>query len=245
MAKESTPAPVFEGKVTHVSDGDTFKFNFQGLELTVRLAEVDSPEKAQPYGDVAKAALTKLILNKTVKVTQQAKDRYGRIVGHVHTGRTWVNQTMLEEGHVWAYSQYLENPEFPKIQETAKRAKLGLWALPKAQQVPPWEWREKQREKEAALTSNTTSSPTTTSTKTTSSTSNSTSNSSTTSTPKKTTSTNSTNTSSSKTYTAPVADNNQDLAKQNRGSRRGKFIIFLLIMAAIAYAGWYVSTHGG
>ncbi len=237
MAKESTPSPVFEGKVTHVSDGDTFKFNFQGLELTVRLAEVDSPEKAQPYGDIAKAALTKLILNKTVKVTQQAKDRYGRIVGHVRSGRTWVNQTMLEEGHVWAYSQYLENAEFPKIQEKAKHAKLGLWALPKAQQVPPWEWREKQRAKEAALTSTTTSSSTTTNTKTTSSTSNS----STTSTPKKTTSTNSTNTNSSNVYTA----NNQDLAKQNRGARRVKFIIFLLIMAGLAYAGWYISTHGG
>lgn len=245
MAKESTPPPVFEGKVTHVSDGDTFKFNFQGLELTVRLAEVDSPEKAQPYGDIAKAALTKLILNKTVKVSQQAKDRYGRIVGHVHSGRTFVNQVMLEEGHVWAYSQYLENPEFPKIQEKAKRAKLGLWALPKAQQVPPWEWREKQREKEAALSpSGTTSTTTTSSSKPTGSTSSS----STSSAPKKTTSTtssstsSSTKTSSSKNYSAPVADNNQDLAKQNRGSRRGRFIIFLLIMAGLAYAGWYISN---
>ena len=40
----------FEGKVTGIKDGDTYKVFYNGSEQTIRLAHIDCPEKKQPFG---------------------------------------------------------------------------------------------------------------------------------------------------------------------------------------------------
>ncbi|EIJ41193.1 micrococcal nuclease-like nuclease [Beggiatoa alba B18LD] len=148
----STKKNLLEAKVTHVSDGDTLKANCDnGLTITVRLDSIDAPEKAQPYGAEAKEALATLVLNKDIKIEQTAQDRYGRIVGKVYRGRTYVNEEMVKNGHAWVYQQYANEPTFAKLEEKAQQAKLGLWALPKAKRMPPWEWRKLQKEKSEAI----------------------------------------------------------------------------------------------
>ncbi|QGX03526.1 thermonuclease family protein [Beggiatoa leptomitoformis] len=149
----NTKKTLIEAKVTHVSDGDTLKADCNGLSITVRLDSIDAPEKAQPYGEEAKLALTALVLHKDVKIEQTAKDRYGRIVGKVFRGRTYVNEEMIKNGHAWFYVQYANEPEFQKLSEKAQHAKLGLWALPKAKRIPPWEWRKQKQEKSEAIQS--------------------------------------------------------------------------------------------
>ncbi len=48
---------VFEGRVVGVSDGDTITVLVGGHEqIKVRLAEIDAPEKAQPFGQRSKQA---------------------------------------------------------------------------------------------------------------------------------------------------------------------------------------------
>jgi endonuclease YncB( thermonuclease family) len=51
-----------------------------------RLAEIDAPEKRQPFGERSKQSLSDLVYGKRVKVNQQDVDRYGRVVGRVYTG---------------------------------------------------------------------------------------------------------------------------------------------------------------
>ena len=72
-------AQTIEGKVVYVSDGDTFHVLIaNGDRLKVRLAEVDCPEKDQPYGLEAKEYVLNLIKNEIVTLNVTSTDKYGR-----------------------------------------------------------------------------------------------------------------------------------------------------------------------
>jgi endonuclease YncB( thermonuclease family) len=78
-----------------VSDGDTLTIlNDRKQQIKVRLAEIDTPESAQPYGTRAKQELSRLVHGKTVIVKVRDIDRYGRIVGRVYEGGIDVNAEM-------------------------------------------------------------------------------------------------------------------------------------------------------
>jgi len=48
---------------------------------------------------------------------------------------------MVRGGHAWVYRQYATDQGLYAMENDAKQNKRGLWALPEAQQVPPWQWR--------------------------------------------------------------------------------------------------------
>jgi hypothetical protein len=48
---------------------------------------------------------------------------------------------MIRQGQAWVYRQYLRDRSLLALEEEAKQARHGLWALPEAEQVPPWQWR--------------------------------------------------------------------------------------------------------
>ena len=67
------------GKVINVKDGDTVvildtDFN----KYTVRVADIDCPEKRQPFGNRAKQFTSKEILGKTVLIKVKNIDRHRR-----------------------------------------------------------------------------------------------------------------------------------------------------------------------
>jgi micrococcal nuclease len=74
-------ASIYEGKVVGVLDGDTLTVLISGGQIKVRLAEIDAPEKQQPFGQRSKQSLSDLVYGKRVKVNQEDRDRYGRVVG--------------------------------------------------------------------------------------------------------------------------------------------------------------------
>lgn len=134
------------GKVVGVTDGDTLTLLSAGnVQTRVRLAEIDAPEKSQPYGDRAKQALSDLTFNKDVRVEVVDTDRYGRTVGKIFVGSMAVNTELVRQGAVWVYRQYLRDQSLLAIEDEARAARRGLWALPEAQRVPPWEWRHAGR----------------------------------------------------------------------------------------------------
>lgn len=138
-------ASQFRGKVVGVSDGDTITVLVERRPMKVRLAEIDTPEKGQPYGARAKQALSELVFGKLVTGVEQTIDRYGRTVGRVYIGGLDVNAELVRGGHAWVYRQYAKDQNLYRLEAAAKTAGQGLWGLPEAQRVPPWEWRHRDR----------------------------------------------------------------------------------------------------
>ena len=78
--------------VTRVIDGDTFRTSSR--KHSVRLANVNAPEKGRKGGAKATQQLKSLIQGKKVEVKTIARDVYGRAVAEVKVGRKSVNKQM-------------------------------------------------------------------------------------------------------------------------------------------------------
>jgi endonuclease YncB( thermonuclease family) len=131
------------GRVVGVADGDTLTvLDDMNQQHRIRLAGIDAPEKAQPFGQAAKKMLSELCYNKEATVEVLNKDRYGRTVGDVNCDRVNANAEMVNSGHAWVYRHYDKGFEsFYVIEKSAKEARIGLWA--DESPIPPWEWRRK------------------------------------------------------------------------------------------------------
>lgn len=138
---------VFSARVVGVTDGDTVKvLDEQKRQHTVRLAEIDAPERGQPWGDRSKQALSALVFGKVVAVEQTDTDRYGRMVGRISSDGRDVNRTMVEQGAAWAFRRYLKDHTLIETEAQARRKRVGLWSMSDAQTVAPWDWRRGVRE---------------------------------------------------------------------------------------------------
>ena len=78
--------------VTRVIDGDTFRTSSR--KHSVRLANVNAPEKGRKGGFKATQQLKSLIQSKKVEVETIARDKYGRSVARVKVDGKSVNLAM-------------------------------------------------------------------------------------------------------------------------------------------------------
>lgn len=149
-ATEETPTAsigeVLTGKCTYVQDGDSLKLIPDGEteEIRVRLYGIDAPEKGQEFSNQSREQLRKLTQKKNIRVEVQDIDHYGRYIGKVYVGSTYVNQEMLRTGLAWYYGHHADNDkdtDLQKAQQSAQKADKGLWSNPNA--VSPRQFREK------------------------------------------------------------------------------------------------------
>lgn len=137
-------AEPFPAKVVAITDGDTIKVLTSKKELIkIRLSEIDTPERKQPWGSRAKQALSDLAFDKAVTVIPVVKDRYGRLVAHIQVDGISVSHELVRNGNAWVYRRYMKDESLLDLEANAKKMKLGLWGLPQAEQTPPWKWRRK------------------------------------------------------------------------------------------------------
>jgi endonuclease YncB( thermonuclease family) len=71
---------VHQGKVVRIVDGDTLVLLVDEKQFKIRLSDIDTPERKQPFGTRAKQALSELAFGKQAQVVEVTVDRYGRIV---------------------------------------------------------------------------------------------------------------------------------------------------------------------
>ena len=132
-------AEVFTAGVVGVLDGDTILVRHEGKTTKVRLANIDAPEKAQPFGKQARLSLRELVYKKQVQIDGRAVDQYGRIVALVTSEGLDVNREQLKRGMAWEYSYRHSDESYIALQSEAQQAQRGLWAAPDPQ--APWQWR--------------------------------------------------------------------------------------------------------
>jgi micrococcal nuclease len=132
-------------KVVGVKDGDTLVLlSPDNQNITVRLAEVDCPEKNQAFGQAAKQFTSNLCFGKRVQLIVSQKDRYGRTVGQVLLeDGTNVNYEIVKNGYAWQYLAYSNNMELAGLEQHARENKLGLWQ--DINPVAPWNFRKEEK----------------------------------------------------------------------------------------------------
>ena len=138
-------ATTFTARVVRVKDGDSLVVERHDVKRTseIRLAGIDAPELAQPWGIQSRTALRRMVQDRSVRVEVTDRDAYGRLVGRVWQGRTHVNAALAAGGNAWAFDRYLKDREIRAGQNRARRERRGLWALPPEQRLPPPTWRDR------------------------------------------------------------------------------------------------------
>ncbi|WP_345214207.1 thermonuclease family protein [Mucilaginibacter gynuensis] len=129
-------------KVVKIKDGDTIELLSSDFKnITIRLAEIDCPEKAQAYGQAARQFTAQLCFGKEVRIQGGTQDRYGRTVATVLlTDGTNINNELVKNGYAWQYKAYSKNnPELAALEQQAREAHLGLWQ--DANPTEPWNFR--------------------------------------------------------------------------------------------------------
>jgi micrococcal nuclease len=122
------------------SDGDTLVVRDGNVKTVLRLAEIDAPERMQPYSQVAWRNLTALCKDKPIEFTLVTIDRFGRTVAHVRCDGVHVNWRQVQDGLAWCFHKYLTQPGVClPLEREARDAKRGLWR--DAESVAPWTFR--------------------------------------------------------------------------------------------------------
>lgn len=104
-APVTIPEIDFTGRVTRITDGDTFWLNSR--EVSIRVWGLDAPERGKPGGSAATAELTRLIADRALQCRQRDIDRYRRIVGQcfLADGRD-IAAAMISAGVAQEYCRY-------------------------------------------------------------------------------------------------------------------------------------------
>lgn len=135
----------FKARVIKIADGDTITVLREGkMQIKIRFADIDCPERGQPWGRNATEALKEAIGSNEVGVEVLGKDRYGRTIARVYVDSISMNRYLVESGNCWVYPKYAKDPILFGLEDNAKAARKGLWQIPDSERVPPWEWRKRK-----------------------------------------------------------------------------------------------------
>ena len=128
------------GKVIRVADGDTITIlDPSNTQLKIRLNKIDAPEKSQAFGQRSKQHLSDIVFGRSVTVTWDETDRYGRILGTVWLDGRDINLQMVRDGFAWHYKRYDSTPAYAQAETDARASRRGLWADPDP--TPPEQFR--------------------------------------------------------------------------------------------------------
>ncbi len=135
------------GKVVGIMDGDTVKLLTADSTLVkVRLANIDCPEKKQPYSAKAKEFTSDAVFGKTVTISILKKDRYKRYISNViYNDSLSLCHELVKAGLAWHFVKYSNDYDLQQLEDKARKNKRGLWQDPDP--IAPWNWRTIRKNK--------------------------------------------------------------------------------------------------
>jgi len=113
------------GRVIGIKDGDTVVvIDSLNIQTILRLADVDCPEKSQPFGTKSKQFTSDQIYQKTIKYNVSNIDRYGRSVAMIYYDKNkYLSAEIIKNGMGCHYKniQNLKNYQITRFtQEITK-----------------------------------------------------------------------------------------------------------------------------
>ena len=121
----------YMGVVTRIIDGDSLVVQHEDNSYKLRLRYIDAPEISQDYGNKSKNFLGNLILHKSILVSTEYNDRYGRQLAdiYIHNDKEsiYINAKMIKSGNAWVYRKYRSNTYLMNLENHARINNKGLW----------------------------------------------------------------------------------------------------------------------
>lgn len=127
--------------VTYIADGDTFHINYYGVETSLRLIGVDTPETVdrrttvQCFGIEASNYLKSKLTGQQVYIesdpTQSDRDGYNRLLRYAYLGNEDIGLSIIANGYGHEYTYYIPYQKQSKYQAAERNAEaqnLGLWS---------------------------------------------------------------------------------------------------------------------
>ena len=113
------------GKAVALIDGDTITVLREREQVNVRLVEIAAPEKAQVFGNSSKKSLADLCFDRTAKLDDEGKDRYGRTLARVHCDSVGANAEQVRRCMAWVYQRYAS--KHSPLNGVQAEARAGRW----------------------------------------------------------------------------------------------------------------------
>jgi micrococcal nuclease len=116
--------------VVRVIDGDTVEL-LSGEK--VRYLGINTPEKGDPWSEIAWDRNRELVEGKDVKLVFdfEKRDHYNRLLAYVYQNDTFVNLQLVKEGLAWSFTVEPNDSyqiEFEMAESDAKQERIGLWS---------------------------------------------------------------------------------------------------------------------
>jgi micrococcal nuclease len=123
-------AHLWEGRVTHVSDGDTLWVQpLSGAAAQkLRLEGLDAPELCQRWGEEARAALQGLLRGQVVQVQSLNRDTYGRRLARIQWQGHDVGHWLVLQGHAWSSTFQGRAGRYEEAQQQAQAQRRGVFS---------------------------------------------------------------------------------------------------------------------
>jgi endonuclease YncB( thermonuclease family) len=143
-------AESYTARVVSIADGDTVTvLDAENIQHKIRLVGIDAPEKHQPYGNVSRMHLGKLVHQRTVTIDTNMRDKYKRELGKVILDGKDINLEQVRAGYAWHYKKYMreqstvDRESYAQAEDEARENRLGLWRDENPE--PPWDFRHQSR----------------------------------------------------------------------------------------------------
>ncbi len=125
-----------------ITDGDTIRVMYNGVNEPVRYLLIDTPETnhprlgKQPYGTEAKERNRALVNSGNLTLefdVGEKRDKYGRLLAYVYVDGKSVQEALIRDGLARVAYVYPPNTRhltpYEEAQQVAKSKKLGFWAI--------------------------------------------------------------------------------------------------------------------
>ncbi|MEY3952273.1 MAG: hypothetical protein RL320_1075 [Pseudomonadota bacterium] len=116
--------------------------------IKARLAGIDAPEKAQPFGVDARKRLEAILASGRVSAKALKLDGFGRWIVTVEVDGQDLGETLIREGLAWYFRKYERDlpkalrPRYEAAETQARKSKRGLWVH--EDPLAPWAYRQKR-----------------------------------------------------------------------------------------------------
>ena len=142
----------FTAQTIQVVDGDTIDINRNGVEDTVRILGIDTPETQgqntptefglentsenqrclRKMGEKASQLAKNKLANKTIKVAidprSDRRGTYGRLLAYIEYNQTDLGEEMLEKGYARVYnSKFTKKQKYRTLETESRQKQTGIW----------------------------------------------------------------------------------------------------------------------